>query len=227
VQTLRCVDSMDYVIARNAPPRYPQAVSDDSESGIGDNIKRAREAAGVKTQRALAEKMNVPQPQLSDWENSRYGTPDVTTLLRIAAAIPCKLDDLVRGVNPSYDKVVIARADVSETERENKSDTVTPPVTPDGVQSGLLVRKEYEQQHTGGVDVKDVAVRSPLAVAIRLANHVHELRAQADALETIVDELTDEATGTPHVRVADQPGRRVRAHAGSKQSTGRTVRGKR
>jgi transcriptional regulator with XRE-family HTH domain len=46
---------------------------------IGDNIKKAREAAGIKTQGALARKLGVPQPQLSDWENDRYGAPDTKT----------------------------------------------------------------------------------------------------------------------------------------------------
>ncbi len=70
---------------------------------IGENIKAARDAAGITTQGELAKRLGVPQPQLSDWENDRYGAPDMKTLLKIAATIPCALDDLVRGLDERYD----------------------------------------------------------------------------------------------------------------------------
>lgn len=72
-------------------------------ASIGSNIKKAREAAGMKTQAELAKKLGVPQPQMSDWENDRYAVVEVTTLIKIAAAIPCALDALVEGLNPQYD----------------------------------------------------------------------------------------------------------------------------
>lgn len=72
---------------------------------IGRNIVTAREAAGLATQAALARRVGVPQPQMSDWENGRF-TPDVVTLLRIAGAIPCSVDALVVGVDARYDEAV-------------------------------------------------------------------------------------------------------------------------
>lgn len=73
-QSLTRGPSTTYVLARYSTAVYPLPVP-----SIGDNIKKAREAAGIKTQGALARKLGVPQPQLSDWENDRYGAPDTKT----------------------------------------------------------------------------------------------------------------------------------------------------
>lgn len=70
---------------------------------IGQNIKTARLAANIKTQGALARRIGVPQPQMSDWENDRYGAPDTKSLVKIAAGIGCHVNDLVRGTNARYD----------------------------------------------------------------------------------------------------------------------------
>lgn len=94
------MDATTYVLARYSTDVYAEPLPGRS---IGKNIKAAREAAGIKTQGELARKLGVPQPQLSDWENDRYGTPDVKTLLRIAAAVPCALDALLQGVDAEYD----------------------------------------------------------------------------------------------------------------------------
>jgi len=108
VQTLKSADTASYVLARYATGVYAEPVA-----SIGENIKVARIAAGVKTQGELAKRLSVPQPQLSDWENDRYGAPDTKTLLKIASAIPCALDDLVRGIDDHYDATRAAMSGVS------------------------------------------------------------------------------------------------------------------
>ena len=79
---------------------------------LGQNIKRLRVAAGISTQRALAERLHVPQPQVSDWENDRYGTLETPTLMKLAKVLHCTIDQLLNGVDPDYDQVREARAAV-------------------------------------------------------------------------------------------------------------------
>ena len=76
---------------------------------LGQNIKRLRIAAGISTQRALSDRLHVPQPQVSDWENDRYGTLGTQTLMKLAKALRCSIDELLHGVDPDYDQVREAR----------------------------------------------------------------------------------------------------------------------
>ena len=76
---------------------------------LGQNIKRLRLAAGISTQRALADRLHVPQPQVSDWENDRYGTLETQTLMKLAKVLRCTIDQLLDGVDPDYDQVREAR----------------------------------------------------------------------------------------------------------------------
>ena len=71
---------------------------------LGKNIKRLRLAAGLSTQRAVAELLGVPQPQVCDWENDRYAILEVATLLKLAKALHCSVDQLLAGVDPEYDR---------------------------------------------------------------------------------------------------------------------------
>ena len=72
---------------------------------LGQNIKRLRMAAGLSTQRALADRLHVPQPQVSDWENDRYGALETQTLIKLAKVLRCSIDELLDGVDPDYDQV--------------------------------------------------------------------------------------------------------------------------
>ena len=76
---------------------------------LGQNIKRLRIAAGISTQRALADRLHVPQPQVSDWENDRYATLETPTLMKLAKVLRCTIDQLLDGVDPDYDQVREAR----------------------------------------------------------------------------------------------------------------------
>ncbi len=52
----------------------------------------------------------MPQPQVSDWENDRHTVLETGTLLRIAKALGCSVDQLLSGVDPDYDRVREATA---------------------------------------------------------------------------------------------------------------------
>ena len=80
---------------------------------LGQNIKRLRIAAGLATQRALADRLHVPQPQVSDWENDRYGALETQTLIKLAKVLRCSIDQLLDGVDPDYDQVREARETIS------------------------------------------------------------------------------------------------------------------
>lgn len=72
---------------------------------FGRNIRRLRWDAGIRTQRGLADLLGVPQPQVSDWENDRYGTLETMTLVRIAKGLRCSVDQLLAGIDADYDRV--------------------------------------------------------------------------------------------------------------------------
>ena len=72
---------------------------------LGQNIKRLRWEAGLHTQKALADLLGVPQPQVSDWENDRYAVLETLTLVKIAKGLRCSVDQLLAGVDPDYDRV--------------------------------------------------------------------------------------------------------------------------
>ena len=72
---------------------------------LGQNIKRLRWEAGLQTQKALADLLGVPQPQVSDWENDRYAVLETLTLVKIAKGLRCSVDQLLAGVDPDYDRV--------------------------------------------------------------------------------------------------------------------------
>ena len=86
---------------------------------LGRNIKRLRTVAGLRTQKAFAERLGVPQPQVSDWENDRSPVLDVSNLIKLAKALDCSVDELLAGVDPDYDRIrggfdiaVVAEGDV-------------------------------------------------------------------------------------------------------------------
>ena len=62
---------------------------------LGRNIKRLRTVAGLQTQKAFAELLRVPQPQVSDWENDRSPVPEVPNLIKLAKALDCSVDELL------------------------------------------------------------------------------------------------------------------------------------
>lgn len=72
---------------------------------LGQNIKRLRWEAGLRTQKELADLLGVPQPQVSDWENDRYAVLETLTLVKIAKGLRCSVDQLLAGVDADYDRI--------------------------------------------------------------------------------------------------------------------------
>ena len=122
--------------------RYGQPVS------LGQNVKRLRAAAGIPTQRALADRLHVPQPQVSDWENDRYGILETLTLIKLAKVLRCSIDDLLEGVDPDYDVIRRARAAARRS--------APPPATRGTGQVRESAATGDEQEHVAfGTDASD------------------------------------------------------------------------
>ena len=72
---------------------------------VGKNIKRLRMVMGLQTQKALAGLLGASQPQVSDWENARSAVLKVSSLIKLAKALHCSVDELLAGVDPDYDRI--------------------------------------------------------------------------------------------------------------------------
>lgn len=74
---------------------------------IGENLKRIRNERGLQ-QGEVADKVGVPQSQLSRWETD-FAVPDTASILRIAPALEATVEEIFAGVDESYDAVVRRR----------------------------------------------------------------------------------------------------------------------
>ncbi len=215
VQSLTLSESATYVIARYPPVGYPALVAQDDRGGIGGNIKRARVDAGITTQAEFAKRLGVPQPQLSDWENDRYGTPDVTTLLKIAATIACSLDVLVKGIDRAYDESISAR---EASSYKNKASYVTSSVPGSDVQQehpgqgGSLYADSSGDRLSESQSATDAEMQSAidhewrLAYRLRLAD---QLDVAAVTVRTVADALR---AGPDAATVGGKPARQGSGH---------------
>jgi len=88
----------------NSCERYTSAVV----GSFGANVARLRKLAGKKGVE-LAKDVNVKPPVLSAWENNRGGLPETPTLLKLAKALKCSVDELLEGVDDAYDEVMRRR----------------------------------------------------------------------------------------------------------------------
>lgn len=73
---------------------------------FGENVKRLRLAAGLRGNQ-LAARVRVKPPVITGWEKNRGGLPETPTLLKLAKALRCTIDDLLSGVDAEYDVLAI------------------------------------------------------------------------------------------------------------------------
>lgn len=79
---------------------------------FGKNVRRLRLERDMQA-KALAELLGVKQSTLSGWERDRGGLPEGPTLIKFAKIFGCSIDQLLAGVDPAYDEIVIAERDLS------------------------------------------------------------------------------------------------------------------
>jgi hypothetical protein len=87
-----------YALARSSADGYAgRSVS------LGDNIRRARIAAGYGDSRAAEfarEILHVSPGTLGDWESGRYKHLRLDNILKIATGAKCSVESLVYGISP-------------------------------------------------------------------------------------------------------------------------------
>lgn len=76
---------------------------------FGENLRRLRERAGFEKAKDLAAALDVVPSMISKLENDNQGLPEGPTLLRIAKAIKCSLEELFEGVDSEYDSMIQAK----------------------------------------------------------------------------------------------------------------------
>lgn len=78
-------------------------------ASFGSNLSELRVRAGYKRKKDFAAAVGVKPSQLSDWEKDRYRSVDSRTLIQLAKALKCSLDDLLEGIDAEYDAARPAR----------------------------------------------------------------------------------------------------------------------
>lgn len=101
---------------------------------IARNLKAVRDDLKLK-QQDVERRAGTPKGQLSRWEKARK-KPEIDSLLRLAVAYECSVEDFVAGVNEDYDKL---------TER--------------GI--GANVRRHYQARYA---ELKDLATKAVAAI---------------------------------------------------------------
>lgn len=76
---------------------------------FGENVRRLRKDAGLKRSKDLAGRLNVAASVVSRWETDATGLPEGPTLLRLAIALRCSVEDLLSGVDRDYDAIIAKR----------------------------------------------------------------------------------------------------------------------
>ncbi len=86
---------------------------------VGDNIRKIRERLGLQ-QVDLADRLKIRQPSAWTLEN-QDGLPEAGTLLKLAKALSCSVEELLEGVDPDYDAV--RRDLIRHDHKENQEHT--------------------------------------------------------------------------------------------------------
>lgn len=119
------------VVYRNIPSEYAEQVS------LATNIRSARQAAKF-TQDDLGQRVGVGQGAVSKWETGET-EPSSSLLPRIAVATHRTLDELCKGVDTDYDRLVAA-----ETQPQPLPDLVRDPLLLEWLNDGQR-RRDLER----------------------------------------------------------------------------------
>lgn len=200
---------------------------------IGQNIRRAREAAGytdaARQAAAFARLIKVNPAKLKDWESGRHASVSIKNLMRVAVGAKCSVEFLIDGIDRAYDET-ITRAGLSYA--ENKGELVTPSVPVSGVQDELpgpggplhvaaeADRDRLSQSEAVDVEMQRLAPRlasnkRTLSLIDRLEQSSADVRTVADALRADLDPAAARAKKPRHPggrAAAGQAGTRKRRH---------------
>lgn len=83
---------------------------------FGGNVIALRERAGFDTAKSLALALEVAPSVVSRWENNLTGLPEAPTLLKLAKALTCSIEELLDGVDVEYQQMLERRRQDNEVE---------------------------------------------------------------------------------------------------------------
>jgi phage repressor protein C with HTH and peptisase S24 domain len=154
---------------------------------FGQNLQRLREHAGFRTAKRLADALGVVPSVVSKMENDQQGLPEGPTLLRLAKALRCSVDDLLTGVDPDYHP---ARATSSDAEGNHEADILDPAAA----NALRAARETLDERHvTSTGAVYDVKVHRTRRTAERAAHlydprdgEVYAIALRGDSMEPVL-----------------------------------------
>lgn len=182
---ITCGEYTPQDIENSAVGRFiPEGYTDQRMATVGQNLTALRKRLGVK-QYVLAERLGMTQGSLSKFEHAE-GLPESGTLLKLAKALPCAVEDLLVGVDPDYDVI-----------RKSRIDLIRPSGT-DDVSSGSKSR-------TGGRSDGSPANRLLEEVVVGYAQFRKQVAKLARTLGTAANELAQLAESQPALVKAGRP----------------------
>lgn len=119
---------------------------------VGENIARLREQRGL-SQVGLADLLKVRQPSVAKWEKGK--NPSAKTLVKIAKALRCSVDDFFEDVDVEYENQRRQRRPADEQQRpDEKAITVVAEFnpTPDERELLQMLRHLSDQAQTFYLD---------------------------------------------------------------------------
>lgn len=149
-------------------------------------------------------KLGVAPPVLSAWENDRGGMPETPTLLRLAKALGCSVEELLAGVDAEYDLVATARAaDVNSRLAELRDFLAE--IRPDG--QGEFKVEDLERRHVDRLLELTMAIATHVPVATKLwtsdgPRHGTEVPTARDESAHGEKVQTDSSSGTSYAKPA-------------------------
>jgi transcriptional regulator with XRE-family HTH domain len=75
-----------------------------SQPTFGSNLRALMNRSGVRVT-DVAKALGVVKSAVSGWLHDKVDLPNTPTLLRLAKAVGCTVDELLVGLDPAYDKV--------------------------------------------------------------------------------------------------------------------------
>jgi transcriptional regulator with XRE-family HTH domain len=202
---------------------------------FGANLKRLRLQRQLKA-KDVAKGLGIKQGSYSDYERDRRGLPEGPTLLKFAKYYAVTIDELVRGVDADYDRLVVELDGVGfRPTAEKNFDALTPPVSPPEVLDRLyyspLGGRAHADAASGGgtadrlsepTTANDAEVQQLLGLE-NLYDLLGQLDRSASTIRIVSDALRARlATGSPGTDATERDGRsanvrRPKARRGARQ----------
>lgn len=133
----------ELLISKTSDRGYVYVPVAKEQKRFGENLRRLREQAKLQSNE-LARAVKVKPPTMSKWEGLRK-PPATATILKLAKALNCSVDDLLQGLDSEYDAVMIGR-DLNRQIRDQKLALSQNGDANDTVAARLL--EELQQENT-------------------------------------------------------------------------------